>query len=273
MWDRAEVLPEGVYTLSGDVQEYNGNLQVIIRQVAPRTSKVDTDFIKVSEYPVDDMWGVIVEAIVGMESKHIRTVVTDILFNQGYSDAFKTSPAAERMHHAFKSGLIEHTSQMVTVAKTLLELPFFKEVLNKDICLFGIIMHDFCKIFEYSQDGQYKPTIQGRLVPHIPMAGAMIYETSNKYGVPEIIRDHMMHVVLAHHGKLEWGSPVDMATLEAAFVHHVDHLHGDVMGWHQAISGSKLDVVKHGRQNLIGANFNSILKQVESNVIEKDIEL
>jgi 3'-5' exoribonuclease len=179
------------------------------------------------------------------------------------------------MHHAFQGGLLEHTLQMTECADALLKLPFF-EPLNRDLCLFGILFHDFGKIFEYHPDHGFKKTIQGVLVPHIPMMGALIFETCNKFGVPEIIRDHLVHVVLAHHMQLAWGSPVIPAVPEAAFVHYVDNLHGTVFGWLQKIeanksSGSEILTKWDGVNSaLLATPFTTILKTVEAYAAEAD---
>lgn len=262
-WDGSSV-PSGVVRVLGQVSEYQGSLQVVIMGILERTSTSDEDFEKVSQYPVEVMWNTIVSSVGGMRNPHVYSVAYDILFNQGFEEAFKKAPAATGMHHAFQAGLLEHTSQMVEMAETLFRLPFITQTLNKDLCLFGIIFHDFGKIFEYEHSGGFKHTTQGALVPHIPMTGAIIYETANKLQVPEIIRDHMMHVVLAHHGRMEYGSPVEMAIPEAAFVHYVDNMHGDVFGWVQKIQEAKTETVRHGHRYILTKRFDEVIKDVEA---------
>jgi 3'-5' exoribonuclease len=256
----------------GKVEAYNGKLQIKISETLPRTtgSEADSDFDSCTKYDVQKMWETLVDYIGTIESATIRRVAEDLFLGQGYQEQFRVSPAATGMHHAFKGGLLEHTTQMLDCADTLLKLPFF-EPLNRDICMFGIMFHDFGKIFEYSSEQGFKKTVQGMLVPHIPMMGALIFETCNKFGVPEIIRDHLMHVVLAHHMQIAWGSPVIPAFPEAAFVHYVDNLHGTVFGWLQKIednaaSGAEvLEKWDNGKSPLLATSFTTILKTVEAN--------
>ena len=266
-WDGKEV-PSGIVRVIGEVSEYQGGPQIVIKQVLPRITTTDDEFEKVSKFPVNEMWDVIDIAVFTMENHYIRDVARDILLYQGYEEAFKKCPAATSMHHAFSAGLLEHTSQMVTIAESILKLPFMAQSLNRDLCLFGLIFHDFGKIFEYEHTGAFKHTLQGKLVPHIPMTGAIIFETCNKYNVPEIVRDHMMHVVLAHHGRMEWGSPVDMAIPEAAFVHYIDNMHGDVFGWIQKIEESKSDTVRHGSKQILTRRFSAVLEELEKQYLE-----
>jgi 3'-5' exoribonuclease len=209
------------------------------------------------------MWSKLVDTISSLDNVMIRSISEDIMLSAGLSEAFRRSPAATGMHHAFIGGLLEHTWQMVESAEALLALPYYREELNRDLCLFGILFHDFGKIFEYAPD-TFKQTAQGRLVSHIPMVAAMIYHECQKQDVPEVVRDHLMHVVLAHHRKLEWGSPVQPATPEAMFVHFIDNLHGDVFGAVQKIEsdgGPGVDFVRRGYNEplVLVDRFDSVL--------------
>lgn len=266
MFDAEGRVPStGIYCVTGLVDEYQGKPQIKIKEVGPRTSTSDEDFAVISTYPVGEMWGKVCRFIEDFESFNIRTVAFDLMHQQGFDEAFKTSPAASGMHHAFVHGLLEHTWQMCETVEKLFELPFYSEVLNKDLCMFGVMFHDFGKIFEYERSAGFKKTLQGILVPHIPMTSSLIFQTCNKFGVPEIIRDHMCHVVLAHHGCMEYGSPVDMAIPEAAFVHYVDNLHGDVFGWLQKIATSNgEDIIKHVGRQLVTLRFSEVLKECEA---------
>jgi 3'-5' exoribonuclease len=265
-WDYdAQPRPVGIYTITGTVGEYRDAPQIVIKSITPRTSGRESEeqFRKVSKYDVEGMWDTITTEIALIDSYHVRTVLQDIVLNQGFDEAFKTFPAAMRVHHAFDSGILEHTSQMVEITKKIFDLGFISEALNRDLCMFGIILHDFGKIFEYSKGQGYPITVQGVLVPHIPMTAALIFETSNRFGVPEIIRDHMMHVVLAHHGKLEYGSPVKMATPEAMFVHFIDHMHGDIYGAIQKMDTTKEATVQQTGSTVLTERFSDTLKKVE----------
>lgn len=254
--------------VTGTVGSYQDKPQLVVAGVEPRHSTNNQDFEKCTVYDVNQLWDTMVGYLSSITNDTIRGVAEDLFLHQGYQDKFKSVPAATGMHHAFKGGLIEHTTQMLECADALLKLPFF-EPLNRDLCIFGIAFHDFAKLHEYSEKPGFKKTLQGVLVPHIPMMGALIFETCNKRGVAEIVRDHLMHVVLAHHGQIAWGSPVNMACPEASFVHYVDNLHGTTFGYLQKIASKKGDeLVEHwgngGKFSLVGMAFNEILKTVES---------
>jgi 3'-5' exoribonuclease len=261
-WDYPGGTFSGIFNVTGEVSEYQGRLQVKIQSIGPRVSTSDAEFEKCSLYLIEDMWGKLITHVDSIEHHDIKTVAEDILYRGEFEAAFKLSPAATFMHHAFKGGLLEHTLQMCDMTSLLFTLPFFRDALNRDLCLFGVLFHDFGKIFEYDPGPGFKKTLQGTLVPHIPMTGSIIYESCNKYGVVEIIRDHLMHVVLAHHGEASKGSPVDMVIPESAFVHYIDNLHGDVFGMIQKRSEAAGDFFKVFGKHFLTKSFDDTLKSL-----------
>ena len=258
--------PGKVHTLSVETNEWKGKISGRLTGWSPATEHNPKDFFKASEYDPEEMWQAFEQYIEDFSSPHFKAVTKD-LFDEESISLFKAAPAATGMHHAFMHGLLEHTLQMLQIGDTLLKMPFFQKPLNKDICMFGIMFHDFGKIYEYSTNPGFKKRLQGLLVPHIPMVGGRILESANKLGVPEMVRDHMMHVVLAHHRFKAWGSPVTFAFPEAAFVHYVDNLHGDVFGMLQKREGVKDETVVYGfgddRTTLLTQSFNDIMKLTE----------
>jgi 3'-5' exoribonuclease len=271
MWDYdrrdlggQDFLKSGSYVyIEGVVEDYQGHADVkISRCLHPGPVDV-TLFERRSQYDENEMWERIGFHISTMHSPWFRNVAKDIFEQGDYAARFRDSAAATYYHHAFKHGLLEHTLEMIEVGQTLLSLPFFKNRLCHDLCIFGLLMHDFGKIFEYDTTAGYPTTRTGLLVPHIPLGAAMIYEACKRLGVPPVVREYMMHVVLAHHRELEFGSPVTFACPEAAFVHYVDNLHGDVFGMLQKTAESKDPLTKLGKYRLVTKSFTDILTDLE----------
>lgn len=253
-----------ILVLSGSVSKYNDKVNFQVTNVGLAGMYPRSEFEKASEYDPEDMWNELMNHYNDFQDNWFKLVAGELLKSDDV-EKFKVSPAATGVHHAFKSGLIEHTTQMLILSKNILSLPFMHKDLNRDLCMFGIMFHDFGKIYEYSTQAGFKRTVQGVLVPHIPMVAARILEAANKHGVPEMVRDHMMHVVLAHHRRLEWGSPVTFSCPEAAFVHYIDNLHGDVFGIIQKRAEAKEETIKYGfgadTCNIIAKPFNMVLKE------------
>ena len=251
------------------VGEYKGKVDGTISSIFVAQPPYDmSDFVKASAYDSDFMWSKLALYLKGFESPHFKTVA-EALFDETSRELFKKSPAATMMHHAFVHGLLEHTLEMLNCADVLLMQPFFENTLNRDLCMFGIMFHDFGKIYEYSSEPGFKVKPQGLLVGHIPMVAARIYEEAGKIRVPDVIRDHMMHVVLAHHGIKAWGSPNLPACPEAVFVHHVDNLHGSVFGLIQAREAATTETFKYGfgdqQLHALKKSFDELVKEDETN--------
>jgi 3'-5' exoribonuclease len=270
MWDYSAektggLIKDGaIIQVWGRVDEYNGALDVTMTMVGTAVDYATGDFEKCSKYDPKEMWGKFERFIEGFGDTDFGIVAKDLFSQADYKERFCLSPAATNVHHAYKHGLLEHTLQMLEMGEVLLHLDFFEEVLNKDLCMFGLMFHDFGKIFEYSAEPGFKKTTQGILVGHIPMMAAKILESCNKFGVREEIRDYMMHVVLAHHRQLDWGSPVTPACPEASFVHFVDNLHADVFQIVQKVAESKEALVKNFGQMFIKKQFNEVANECVS---------
>ena len=257
----AHTLKDGeVFFLSGKMDSYNGKIQC---KPTNSITKMDVfelnDFTKATKYDIEEMWSKLVNYIATFEHHNLKAVAEDIMLRNEWAPLFKRCPAATGMHHAFIGGLLEHTLEMVEIGDLLLKQSCFKGKVDRDLSLFGLMFHDFGKIFEYSPEAGFKKIESGILVGHIPMVSAAVYHSCAMLGVPDEERNHMMHVILAHHGQIIWGSPVEMATPEAAFVHYIDNMHATVFGFLQRIEDNPgREFVKHGYANntIVARRFN-----------------
>jgi 3'-5' exoribonuclease len=223
-----KMLVAGVMQVGGSVSSYNNALQLKVEGLAPSDGHNASDFEKCSKYDPEEMWTRFMGYVKGFDNDHFKSVSEHIV--DMYGEEFKVCAAATGMHHAFKYGLLEHTLQMLDTGEHLLSLPFYKEALNRDLCLFGLMMHDFGKIFEYGPPPDFKKTARGAKIGHISEMNAEIAVACRYLCVPTSIEVEMRSIVLSHHRQIGWGSPVSFSSPEAAFVHYIDNLHGDVFG-------------------------------------------
>lgn len=254
--------------VTGVINYYNGKVQATVSSIAPRSPySADSDFEKATKFSIDEMWEKMSNYAWSFSNTQIGIVARSLMLDEKRSELFKRAPAATSMHHAFVGGLLEHTTQMLDMADSLLNLPFFKD-LNRDLCMFGVMFHDFGKIYEYESSAGFKATEQGILVGHIAKTCALIEVEALTFKIDDRIRDNLQHVVLAHHGCLEYGSPVPMSTPEAVFVHHVDNLHGTVFGFLQKVENDARPgdlAVRHGYDGskVLVKRFNDVIKEIE----------
>lgn len=136
---------------------------------------------------------------------------------------YSVRTAAKAMHHAYQGGLAQHIFEMLKILKALLKenaLPF---KVNALFCLIGVLYHDYGKTLEYDKDLNY--TEYMALTPHSYLGARIVEAHYSKYLKSESLR-RIQHIILSHHGRLEWGAACVPATLEAFLVHHIDMLSG-----------------------------------------------
>ena len=157
-----------------------------------------------------------------------RTVAVKMLLDGPLAERFAIAPAARGMHHAYVGGLLEHTLSMAAVARLLAgHYPY----VNLNLLLAGVLFHDLGKADSYSLDEGFGHSDDGRLVGHILRGALLIERAAAELDFPAGELQHLLHLIAAHHGTLEWGSPVVPRTLEAVLLHQIDLLDSRIAGY------------------------------------------
>ena len=214
-----DVISNEVYDVTGRCQLYNGSLSVIINDISP--SLVTKD-----EYPRDcpktikELKEQFLQLYNSIEQVALKQLIE---FTITKLEKYFTAKAAKNIHHAFESGLAYHS---LTMAETADSRSKIYTDLNRDLLVTAAILHDAGKIIELDNEGYTK---EGILYGHIIIMNDILQEFI--YSNPELKEDliHLKHIILSHHGRLEWGSPVQPATPEAIMFHHIDKIDADMM--------------------------------------------
>lgn len=229
VWDRVEELNQefeagDVIKLKGLVQIFQGRKQLIVH----RLEKIDQstiqveDFIPASGLNVEDMFMELLTIVRSMKNDHLRQLTLAVIEDPEIKPLFMKAPAAKTIHHAWRGGLLEH---ILSICKILEFLAGHYGNLNRDILLFGGIFHDIGKVWELSYDGSLGYTDKGRLLGHMLLACELVEKKASRIlGFPEDLKDMCKHIILSHHGKLEYGSPKRPKFMEAMLVAMVDDL-------------------------------------------------
>jgi len=235
MWQTSESIfnsipPDGFVQVKGRTEDYRGSLQFVIDALRPWPSeKVDLgDFLAVTPFDIEAMWAELLEILHDIKDRHLRALLKKFHEDRDLVAAFKRAPAAMTVHHAYLGGLLEHTLGMARAAKAV--LPLYQNEVNADLVLAGIFLHDIGKIAELTTGTSMGYTDRGQLLGHITIAAVWIHqrarqvadETSEPF--PGKLVDLLAHIVLSHHGTLEFGSPRLPAIPEAFVVHYLDNL-------------------------------------------------
>jgi 3'-5' exoribonuclease len=273
MWQISEsiytaVPVDGFLQVKGRTEEYRGTLQLIIDACRPwPAEKVDlADFLPVTKQDVEAMWGELTEILRGIKNDPIRLLIKKFIEDQDFVAAFKRSPAALQLHHAFIGGLLEHTLATMRAAKAL--LPLYPTV-NPDLVLAGMFLHDIGKTAELAAGTSMAYTDRGQLVGHVTLAAVWVAQkaaaVAAEIGEPFPARtlDLLQHIIVSHHGQLEFGAPRLPAIPEAFFVHYVDNLDAKLFITTKAIESDPDP----------NTSFTSYLPSLETRIYKRSKEL
>lgn len=218
-----ELLVSGeVYKVKARTKQYQNRTQInilAIEQVLENDGYDLSMFYEKAKFSSDELAKKINEYFMKINNQTLKTVVS-VLLKKHFNDFFNY-PAAVSMHHNYFSGLAYHTYSMLKLSDAYLELyPF----INKDLVYSGIILHDLGKIVELSGPKGTEYTKKGKLLGHISLGASEVTSVSTELGLEdteEVI--NLLHIILSHHGQLEYGSPKEPATPEAALIHFLDY--------------------------------------------------
>jgi 3'-5' exoribonuclease len=160
---------------------------------------------------------------------HVRALMFAFLDDPSIAEPLKVAPAAKGIHHAYRGGLAEHLHSVMRLAHRMAD--HYPQA-DRDLLVAGALLHDILKVKEISPEKGFEYTDEGRLVGHITMTAQAIREKASRLeGFPSLLEQHLTHIVISHHGQLEWGSPKLPMTLEAMLVHMIDSIDSRVASW------------------------------------------
>lgn len=165
---------------------------------------------------------------------------------------FLVWPAASRNHHARQGGLFKHTKEVVEVVQVFCNL---YSALDRDLAITIAVLHDIGKLYTYTGPIDLRYTLQGRLIGHLSISKSIVEEAIQTIpDFPARLKIKILHGILAHHGKLEQGSPVAPMIPEAVLVYYADHLSAAVVSTLEAVKEKK--ELTHSKSRLSSPDFN-----------------
>ena len=176
----------------------------------------------------DALWKELLALVGTIADRHVRDLVMAFVEDDDVAQRLRRSAAAKTVHHAYAGGLLEHTVSCLKLAHRLADQ--YPQV-DRDLLVAGAFFHDIGKIRELQGDKSVEYTDEGRLVGHLVMAAQWIHDKARRVGMPRELEHHVVHMVLAHHGRLEFGSPKVPLTLEALLTHYIDEVDSRVNSW------------------------------------------
>lgn len=244
IWDfKEEISPvpqvNSIIKFRGNLQQYNGNDQLIVLRMRPVGHEDNVninDFVKSADCEGEDMYRTIINLVSAFSDGELKSVVLAMLSDN--REKLLTFPAAEKLHHAMRGGLLYHTLSIVRLAEGVCAIyPF----LDKELLLSGAILHDIAKIREYTLnpagivDGH---TLEGMLLGHLVMGAEDVGKKCDELGISEEKKYLLQHMLISHHGKLEFGAAVRPAFIEAEILSELDMLDANIYEMAEAVKST-----------------------------------
>jgi 3'-5' exoribonuclease len=229
MWDNAadslDVFQRDDFVrVKGLYQIFQNRPQLTIHKIAAvADSEVDyADYFPASTRDRDEMFAELLSWVGSITNPHLRALLDAVFSDDEIAVAYRNAPAAKSVHHAWLGGLIEHVLSMCHLAK--MTAGHYKDI-DLDLVLTGVMLHDIGKIRELSFARGFQYTTEGQLLGHI-MIGVQIVQDKFRQvpSFPAPLRDLILHMILSHHGEMEFGSPKVPVFAEALLLHHLDNL-------------------------------------------------
>lgn len=206
------------------VEEYRGQRQLKIETIekARQGDFELSELLPATTKNVDELWTELTTYVESFTNPHLKALLRSILTDEKIAPALRSAPAAKSLHHAWISGLLEHIVSLLGISD--LAASHYKEI-NRDLLLTGVVLHDIGKLVELSWKTGFDYTMEGQLLGHITIGVGIV--TKKIDALPEFppkLKVLVLHMILTHHGKYEFGSPKLPMIPEAVLLNFLDDM-------------------------------------------------
>lgn len=234
------IKPDSVVLLNGTVSVYNGKLQLIADSnfgtITPLTSEQydSSEFIMGAKKDVDLMYSILLSKISSISNNSLKKLL-EVIFNE-VGEKFKKHPGAIQIHHNWVGGLLEHTLEVVEHCETSIKL---HPELDRDLLITGAILHDIGKLEDLEVTSRIKSSQRGQLVGHLVLGITYLCDKFKDADLDDLTKDKLIHLLVSHHGKLDYGTPKEPMIPEALALYYADELSSKVAEMIGFINDSK----------------------------------
>ncbi len=230
LWDYSELvhgefIPGDLVKVRGSISQYNGADQLRIDRIRKATESDGiniSDYVPSAEYSGEMMLGQVMNVIASVKDEELKKLTYALVKDKESKLLFW--PAALKLHHAVRGGLLYHTLSILKMAESISTI--YPSV-DKDLLFCGTIVHDLCKIEEFNVSSSGLVTnysVQGELLGHLVMGAMKIAEKAKELSISEEKALLLQHMVISHHGDPEFGAAVRPMFLEAEILSQLDNL-------------------------------------------------
>ena len=240
--EHGEYNAQDIVKVRGTVSVYGGADQLRIeriRTVYDGDNVNINDLVRSVNYSGEEMFNELITVANGFSDDELKTIVTAIL--QDNKEQLLYFPAAFKLHHAVRGGLLMHTLSIVRLCESVANIyPF----IDRELLISGAILHDISKLEEFSvgkfgiADGY---TVEGNLLGHLAMGATKVNDYANKLGISRKTSVLLQHMILSHHGEPEFGAAVRPMFIEAEILSELDLMDSRIYEMREAVGSVKAD--------------------------------
>jgi len=250
---------DDIVYVSGFVDEYRNTKRISVNEEGGeiRLANSDeyqfSDFLSTTNQDVEKMWDEIIRTKDSFVDPHLKGLLDAFFRDDIFVEEFKKAPAAMYIHHACIGGLIEHTWEVLRYCKTAADI---HRSLDRELLLAGAILHDIGKIKEFNVSSNIKQSKQGMLLGHTFIGTELILDKISELSdFPQLLRNKLIHMILSHHGRSEYGAGQEPKFPEAAALHYADEMGSKVTQYIRAKKDAVTDDFRSPWNKRIGSVF------------------
>lgn len=241
MWDNFQALAstfgvDDVVKVQARGKLYRGKLELNIENIrAARPEEYDlADLVPQTSLDVEALYGQLKEHVAGVKNEWLRRLLSEIVEDEELARKLKRAPAGKMMHHAYLGGLLEHIVSLCGLVARV--VPHYPE-LDADLLITAAVLHDIGKLDELSYQRSFGYTNEGLLVGHVVSGTELAGRKMDAIeGFPANLKMVVKHLILSHHGELEFGSPVVPKFPEAVLFHYLDQIDSKVAAMRETLA-------------------------------------
>jgi 3'-5' exoribonuclease len=258
VWENAgaayEAIAVGdVIKAAGDVETYQGRTQFIVHRLRRAADdEIDlADYLPATSRDVGEMQAAVQAAVARVADPHLAALLNHFYGDPEFLRLLAQAPATRRLHHAYLGGWLEHLTQLLALAETVLAL---HPEINADLLRAGVLLLSAGKLREHTWARDVEYTDPGRLLGHIMLADEEVARAlAAQPDFPPELGLRVRHMLVSHRGRYEYGSPRQPMTLEAIALHHLDSLNTQITRFRDVL-GARRDTTQPwtGYDRLLG---------------------
>ncbi len=217
---------DSVVLVQAKVSTYNGKLQLVTNEPGAISvlaqGQYDTaDFIKPAKKDIEKMYSEVLAEIESIKNSKIKKLMENIFHDSDFREKFKRHPGAIEIHHNWIGGLMQHSLELLNYCKLAQQM---NPELDRDLLIAGALLHDLGKLEELETTTRIKGTQKGQLAGHLVLSILFVSEKMKELDFEPLMRNKILHMMVSHHGKHEYGSPKEPMFPEALAVYYADEM-------------------------------------------------